>query len=1051
MGSFLYFMKKSLLALSLFSSIALIGVSVFQLNNQQAQKRLTSEQATGEYVLSLHNQKISNESTSYIGEISSSINTDKHNSIEIRAYNVLNYNDGWQTLLPQGYFYNPLNNSNYLNKINGITSVRFDSLEDKTLSLYYGYSLDGTNIIYSQEKEIYPHTTYYLQEDRPSYFYIKNNNDVSVNITSFSISYSCIEETHPRKDLKVLMIGNSFADDTLFYSARVAGSYGFNLTLYDAYIAGCTINQHYTNLNNDSTSYSMRRLNGSQWDYRDNMSLRNIVLSNSWDIITFQQASAEVGRSDSYNNLASLVSSVRSLVGSTPKFYWHQTWAYDSDYHDYYDYFSYFNNDQIAMYDAINDCYSNRVAALGVFEKMIPAGTAVQNMRTSYMKETFTRDGKHMSSVHGRYLLALNFLSNVFDVDLDMSPCSYLPNEVDPSFNNVAYESIKNAYKNPLNFTNSKYLSRDLGSYNLSDYTEIDAELVGCSYWNSTDSSNYNKRQSNVKDVSNLYVSSKRFTSSTLPIGSLVVVDDAFGYRPDAWISDSVQYSRPEERYDNILEITSSFFSNYQYRAFNIFKAGKTELKGQYDQIFDGFHIYVPNSALGSLKPKDRNDDYYNDQQLFVNSYKNIDAYERIHLDPITGFYKCDSYYELTNSYVDDTAKKFLCTRPFYASEGDLPSNTVIIVDSGYQWRSDCWGSHGSYSPRPNNVSSPFTVLDSSFWSGFRRRTFNVSSTSSAYVNQNYISFMNHLRIYVPISDDTDIEPDIGPTSDKVAMVAKGTATFNSMFGSAYGKTSLPVLVTLHGDDVNKVSVTVDGNDALAYSYSYNKSTGEISIPTSGSASGYSFGTITGTVQSDQGRIINLGLDGSIKSFMTNNYSITCLEKWFDRCDYSSDAASQVVWQRWYMNNSSWTANSGAGDWTSTSSTYKFDNDHSLGLRIANNSFVKTRFTLVNDFNSGSGLTFSGLAFWIYNPNGSVYPSFKVFVYKNPSPIVSGHASPDSSNYSQAYYSSSIVSNSWRYTKVDLSSYGTIYNVSFYFESSSSQTTYLYLGHVSFY
>ena len=155
------------------------------------------------------------------------------------------------------------------------------------------------------------------------------------------------------------------------------------------------------------------------------------------------------------------------------------------------------------------------------------------------IKETTSRDGKHMSSVHGRYLLALNFVSTIYDIDLDMSPCSYLPLEANASYKNPAYEAIRNAYKNPLAVTNSVYTNPDLGEYNLSNYTEIDAELVGCSYWNSTDGSNYNKRLSNVSGSSNCYVSTKRFTSSDLPIGSLVVIDEAFGVRPEAWVSDS--------------------------------------------------------------------------------------------------------------------------------------------------------------------------------------------------------------------------------------------------------------------------------------------------------------------------------------------------------------------------------------------------------------------------------------------------------------------------------------------------------------------------------
>ena len=890
--------------------------------------------------------------------------------------------------MPNGYFYNPLNNTTHKNRISGVTSIKFESEDNKNLSLFYGYSLDNENIIYSREKQLIPNVLYEL-DDVANYFYIKNNNNVNIDIDEFSITYLCTDEDYQKQNLNILMIGNSFADDTLFYSARIAGSYGINLNLYDAYIAGCTLNQHYSNLQSGAQSYSMRSMNGNQWDYQDSMSLSGIIDSHTWDIITFQQASAEVGRPDSYSNLSNLVGLVRNMVGPTVKFYWHQTWAYDSDYHDYYDYFSYFNNDQEAMFDAIIDCYEDEVEPLGLFVDMIPAGTAVQNLRTSYMKETTSRDGKHMSSVHGRYLLGLNFISTIYDIDLDMSPCSFLPNEVNASYKKPAYESIKNACKNPLKCTKSQYISPELGEYDLSNYTEIDAELVGCSYWNSTDSSNYNKRVSNLKDVSNLYTSTKRFTQSDLPIGSLVVIDEAFGVRPESWTSDSVQYSRQDETYQNIIAVDSNFFNGYQYRAFNIFKAGKTTLLGQYSQIFDGFHIYVPNSSMAGLTPKGTNDMYVSDKTLFKSNFVNIDAFERIHLDPITGFYKCDSYYELTNSYVDDTAKKFVCTRPFYSANDDLPENTVIIVDSGYQWRSDCWGDHGSYSPRPNNVAALFTRLDSSFWNGFRRRTFNVSSTSSGYVNQNYIAFMNHMRIYIPISDDIEIE-----RQDTVAMTALGYAQLQSLVAQQYGKNELPVLITLHGDDLEKVNVLIDGMDAGATNYTFNKSTNALSISTSDS----NYGTITGTVNRDLGTITNLHMDGTFSSYITNNGSITCSEMWFDRCNYSTNAASQAVWQRWYMSGS-WQANSGSGEWTTANANYLLDNDYSMGLRIANSSYGKTRFTLKQDFNGGSGFNPHGISIWLYNPNGNIYSSFRIYAYQTPSSIDNDHAFP-SSTYS---------------------------------------------------
>ena len=1041
-------MNKKTISLLFISSLAIATVTtvVFGYNDNAIINTLGEKDP---YALSLHNQKISGESTAYTGEVSSTIKTALGSNISFKASNVIKYEEGWQTILPGGYFYNPIDESTHHNKISGICSISYTSASSSTLALHYGYTINGSNVFYSHEVDLVSGMPFTFSEDKPAYIYIKNESNSNVDIDELVIRYTCSESTYSKLNYNVLMIGNSFADDTIYYANRIAASYGINLNIVNSYIAGCTINTHYANLTNGTSPYSMRYMNNGSWVYVDKQTLPSIINSNNWDVVTFQQASAEVGRPSTYSNLANLVNGVRSLVGLAPKFYWYQTWAYDQDYYDYYDYYSYFDNDQITMFDAIIDCYENEVDPLGLFDKTIYAGTAVQNLRTSYMKDTFSRDGKHMSSVHGRYLLGLNMISNLFDIDLDLSSCNYKPSEANTSFKNVAFEAIRNAYNHPLEITSSVYTSSEMGEYDLTNYTEIDAELVGCSYWNSTDSANYNKRNSNVNGTSNLYTSTKRFTPTTLPVGSLVFIDESFGVRPEAWTSDSQQSSRPSETYQNVIEIDSSFWDGYEYRAFNIFKAGKTELKGQYDQIFDGFHVYVPNSLLGDNLPKGYNSYYQNDKTVFESNYLNIDAFERIHLDPITGFYKCDSYYELTNSYVDDTAKKFMCSRPFYTAKGDLAENTVIIADNGYQWRSDCWTSHGTYSSRPGNVSAPLTKLSSSFMEGFYRRTINVSSTSNGYVNQNYISFFNHVRLYRCINEEEmNIEHEEG-----VTMTVLGYATLNSMATSMYGKSNIPVLITLSGDDTSKVTVKVDGSILSTSKYSYDPTTGALSISTSGTigSSSFTMGTISGTVDRNASTdtIKNISIDGSISAYVTNNGTMTCSAIWSDRCNYTSDSASQLVWQRRYMSGS-WQYNSGSGQWTTSDTSYHMEEEHSMGLRIANNTYKKTAFLLKRDLGDGNGIQAHGVSLWIYNPNHITYDAFRIYIYTSASTIVGDHVTT-SGNYFQAYSTSGIASGSWINIQTGFSA-NTVYNFSLYFENNNnSSTTYVNLGHICFY
>ena len=1009
------------------------------------------------YTVTLNSSKRITESTAAnTVEQTGSFTTTNNNSIDLTYYGVKKNNNGWQSIQSNGYLFNPVTQSGDHNKISGLQSIQFEG--NASLSLYYGYSLNNEEIIYSFKQALAPNVVFSFP-DEPSYFYLKNDNLVDVDIDDLTIKYSCSETVYPRNNLKVLMIGNSFADDTVFYSKRVAASYGINLDIYDAYIASCSIDTHYANLNSGSTTYSMRSTNGNSWVYSDNMSLSDIINSNTWDVITFQQASAQVGRPESYSNLSNLVSAVRTLVGSTPKFHWYQTWSYDHIYTDGNEegYFAYFNNNQETMFDAIVDCYEDYVLPLNVFESMIPAGTAVQNIRTSYMGDIMTRDGKHMSNVHGRYLLACNFVSNLLKIDLDMSPCTFIADGMNSSYRAVVNESIRNARQNPAAITNSTLTQTEMANYDLTNYTRIDAGLVGNSYYNSTDSTNYNKRIGNANGSSNLYVTSNRFTSTTLPTGSLVFCKEGFGFRPEAWTSDAQMSTRPGESNTNVLEITDAFWSGYAYRAFNIFKSGKIDLKGQFDQIFDGFQIYVPNNKLGDIKTYNQNDNESADRALFTSKYLKFDSFERIHLDPIIGFYKCDSYHDLTNSYVDDTAKKFVCSRPFHTADGDLPENTVIIADSGYQWRSDCWGAYNTHT-RPGNVTDNFTKLDSSFMSGLRTRTFNVSSTSSTYVGQNAINFMNHMRIYVPISDDIDMD---NPKDGYLTYCGLGHGTLNSTGASMNdGKSEASVLITITGESNTSVRVELLGKDAEATSYTYDKKTGALSITTTGSFTvmftTITYGNITGTFDPATRTISNVSISGSIKNYITDNGSVTITEVWHDFFNYSTESAANSVWQRWYKQSGSWQANSGNNNWTKPSNDYTLENEYSTGLRIGDSTY-KTRFALKQDLTTP--ISVNGVCVWIYNPNGEIYTVFKVFGYVVPSQVVDGHAVPSSTDgeYKQITNKESgagqvFESGKWTMWKMGYEhpEYQ-FYNIAIYFENTSGSATYLYIGGLSFY
>ena len=242
-------MVKNNVQLLTISLAATLIVSTAIIVNQNSQTRIFRGNA-GHYTLLLDsNQKLTTSSSPSESEISHNVKTENNNNLSLSSFNIVNNELGWQTLLPNGYIYNPVTSSGTNNKLSGIQSIEYDG--NGSLDLSYGYSLNNEEIIYSFSSKLTANTPYFFEES-PNYFYIKNSGDTNVDIDSLTINYSCSAQNYPRNNLKVLMIGNSFADDTVYYAERIANSVGINIEMYDAYIGGCTINTHYENITSEN-------------------------------------------------------------------------------------------------------------------------------------------------------------------------------------------------------------------------------------------------------------------------------------------------------------------------------------------------------------------------------------------------------------------------------------------------------------------------------------------------------------------------------------------------------------------------------------------------------------------------------------------------------------------------------------------------------------------------------------------------------------------------------------------------------------------------------
>ena len=131
-----------------------------------------------------------------------------------------------------------------------------------------------------------------------------------------------------------------------------------------------------------------------------------------WDLITLQQVSGLSGIASSYTEngvLDHLIDYVNThKTNPAAKLGWHMTWAYQSD--STHADFARYGRNQLTMFSGIVHAVREVIVPRDEFAVVIPAGTAIQNVRTSFIGDALTRDGYHLSYGLGRYVAGLTWL-----------------------------------------------------------------------------------------------------------------------------------------------------------------------------------------------------------------------------------------------------------------------------------------------------------------------------------------------------------------------------------------------------------------------------------------------------------------------------------------------------------------------------------------------------------------------------------------------------------------------------------------------------------------
>lgn len=239
---------------------------------------------------------------------------------------------------------------------------------------------------------------------------------LNARMTISDVNISLSHEKPECKTVKLLMIGNSYAHDTMIYTHELARAEGINLVCGVLFYGGCTMEQHANFVANRSKVYTYYK-NGmadrSKTDFFD------VLYDEDWDYLTFQTGHGYGGKEEMwYPYIHDLIALVEKLC-PTIEIGLFMSWVapyYREGAGDYK--LAMYNDSTDQMYAATVKCFKDLQLHNGT-KFIVPAAVAMHTAHgTSVCDNTslatsIHRDTTAHANEKGRYLLALTMYRTV--------------------------------------------------------------------------------------------------------------------------------------------------------------------------------------------------------------------------------------------------------------------------------------------------------------------------------------------------------------------------------------------------------------------------------------------------------------------------------------------------------------------------------------------------------------------------------------------------------------------------------------------------------------
>ena len=254
--------------------------------------------------------------------------------------------------------------------------------------------------------------------------------------------------------IRILAVGNSFSADAVEQELwPLFHAVGQKVIIGELYIGGCDLQTHWERTSSGAEAYSYRKISDESDGAvvtKSNATFDYGLKDERWDYISLQQGGGHHGQFETFEPwMTNMINYCRENAPYRKfKLVYHVPWVAPA--HCTNAKFGNYDYDTAKMYSMITET-TKKAAEAYHFDLIINTVDAIQNGRSSYLGDTFDRDGWHLNKSYGRYTAGCIWFEKIMGQSVLGNP--YHPDSIDAYIAEICQTAAHEACLHPYQVT----------------------------------------------------------------------------------------------------------------------------------------------------------------------------------------------------------------------------------------------------------------------------------------------------------------------------------------------------------------------------------------------------------------------------------------------------------------------------------------------------------------------------------------------------------------------------------------------------------------------